>query len=253
MKVSLIVSTYNSPLYLKWALASVSWLDELPDEVIVADDGSDASVTQVIRDHQAFLDCHVVHSWISDSGFRLARSRNCAAKRATGDLLLFLDGDCILAPDYIRQAKKIFKDGMILNGARKLLTKHQTESFLFSDPEISQVRSFFSGRKFWRVNCSLLRDYPIRKWPIFRGFSMGIPREVFIRMSGFDETYRSWGLEDSDFAVRALRDGFRIRDGRYALSVLHMYHPEPPDGTVSENEFMFHNMLRLNKGAYDQG
>ena len=72
---------------------------------------------------------------------------------------------------------------------------------------------------------------------------MAIPRSTFEQVCGFDERYRSWGLEDSDLAVRALAAGHRIRDGRYALSVLHLYHPEPNQGAVSQNSEIFHQTL----------
>ena len=72
---------------------------------------------------------------------------------------------------------------------------------------------------------------------------MAIPKVIFDQVRGFDERYRSWGLEDSDLAVRALAAGYRIRDGRYALSVLHLYHPEPNQGAVSQNSETFRQTL----------
>ena len=251
MRVSIIVSAYNTPRYLRWCLSSITWLSELPHEVIVADDGSGNEVTKVVEEFRSILECPLLHSWISDSGFRLARSRNCAAKKASGDFLLFIDGDCILPNDYVWRAKKIFKPDRIINGARKLLTETQTKQLLAVGPSFHMVRPFFSGRKFWKVNLPFVREIPARSWSIFRGFSMGIPRGIFDHLSGFNEAYRSWGLEDSDFAVRALREDFRIRDGRYALTVLHMHHPEPSKGDVSVNQSMFNALLESEGRSYD--
>ncbi len=49
MKVSLIVSTYNSPLSLKKVLESLGNQTRPADEVIIADDGSDDETASVIR------------------------------------------------------------------------------------------------------------------------------------------------------------------------------------------------------------
>ena len=72
---------------------------------------------------------------------------------------------------------------------------------------------------------------------------MGIPRSLFEDIGGFDEVYQAWGFEDSDFAIRAFSRGARIRDGRYALSVLHLHHPEPTKGEQSKNALRFQELL----------
>ena len=73
---------------------------------------------------------------------------------------------------------------------------------------------------------------------------MVIPRAIFSAVGGFNEGFKSWGLEDSEFAVRALGVMATIRDGRYALAVLHMYHPEPDKNVRSRNSERFNELLR---------
>jgi GT2 family glycosyltransferase len=183
------------------------------------------------------------YSWIPDLGFRLSRSRNCAAKKSNGEVLVFVDGDCILAPDFVQRAMALASDGLLLNGARKLLPESDTGKLLELAPNFELVKPLFSGRKFWRFDFPIVRDWPRRSWRVFRGFTMGIPRSLFDDIDGFDESYQAWGLEDSDFAIRAFSYGARIRDGRYALSVLHLHHPEPTKGEQSKNSFRFQKLL----------
>ena len=73
---------------------------------------------------------------------------------------------------------------------------------------------------------------------------MVIPRAIFNAVGGFNESFKSWGLEDSEFAVRALGAMATIRDGRYALAVLHMYHPELNKNVRSGNSEQFNELLR---------
>ena len=244
MKVSVIVTTFNKPQYLRWTLASIRWQKVFPDEVVIADDGSSIETQEVIREYRENYPCPIKHSWISDLGFRLSRSRNCAVKKACGDLLLFVDGDCVLAGDYVQRAVKLASDKVLLNGSRKLLSTSVTEELLSVEPKFEVVEVLFSGRKFWRFDAPIVRDFPRRSWSVFRGFSMGIPRSIFEVNGGFDESYQSWGLEDSDFAVRALSNGARIRDGRYALSMIHLHHAEPTKGEQSKNALRFQELLK---------
>jgi glycosyltransferase involved in cell wall biosynthesis len=243
VKVSVIITTFNKPQYLRWTLASIKWQKVFPDEVVVADDGSNHEVQEVLHSFRGGYPCPIKHSWIPDSGFRLSRSRNCAARKAIGDLLLFTDGDCILAPDYVQRAMALASDSVLLNGSRKLLPASVTEELLKLDPKLELAEHLFSGRKFWRFDAPIVRDFPRRSWNIFRGFSMVISRSIFETAGGFDESYRSWGLEDSDFAIRAISNGARIRDGRYALTVLHLYHPEPNNNERSKNSQRFQELL----------
>ena len=48
MKCSLIICTYNWPEALSIVLNSVTMQTELPDEIIIADDGSGKTTSQVI-------------------------------------------------------------------------------------------------------------------------------------------------------------------------------------------------------------
>ena len=73
---------------------------------------------------------------------------------------------------------------------------------------------------------------------------MALRREDLCVLGGFDENYRTWGLEDSEFAIRAIRSGLMLTDSRYKTSLLHLYHPEPSTNVKSENDKMFLELLR---------
>lgn len=244
MKVSLVITTYNSPNFLDWCLCSVSWQTLQPFEVIIADDGSMTETQEIIDKWGACLPCRLLHSFQPDDGFRLARSRNLAALKASGDWIVYLDGDCVMPQTFLERLSTLFARRRLIVGSRKLLSADETRQLLFSSPELKLVQSFFIGKKFWRIPLGFLRRVPRRSWKSVRGFMLALRREDLCVVGGFDENYQTWGLEDSEFAIRAIRSGIMLMDSRYKTSVLHLYHPEPSSNIKSENDERFLELLK---------
>ena len=51
-------------------------------------------------------------------------------------------------------------------------------------------------------------------------------------MDGWDEAFVTWGREDSDFAARLINSGVGRKEGRYAIPILHLYHPWEDKSTL---------------------
>lgn len=66
------------------------------------------------------------------------------------------------------------------------------------------------------------RGYAMRS---VKGFCLGVTREVFDAVDGFDERYEGWGDEDNEFH-QALRSVTTIHRGDGLLA--HLWHPRPP-------------------------
>jgi predicted glycosyltransferase involved in capsule biosynthesis len=56
-----------------------------------------------------------------------------------------------------------------------------------------------------------------------------------VAVNGFDESYQGWGHEDADLAVRLIRHGVHYKNGRFALTVLHLWHAENDRSQLPEN------------------
>jgi glycosyltransferase involved in cell wall biosynthesis len=78
---SLVIATYNWPAALDLVLRSVRAQRMLPDEVIVADDGSGDTTRYVILAHQGDFPVPLRHVWQEDRGFRVAAIRNEAIRQ----------------------------------------------------------------------------------------------------------------------------------------------------------------------------
>ena len=95
VRVSLVITTFENPRSLELVLAGVARQSRPADEVIVTDDGSGPATRDVV---EAFAhgQAHAVrHIWHEHRGFRKCAILNRAVAVATGDYLIFLDGDCI--------------------------------------------------------------------------------------------------------------------------------------------------------------
>jgi glycosyltransferase involved in cell wall biosynthesis len=92
-KVSVIIICYNEERYIAECLSSVVAQDYKPIEIIVADDGSTDNTVEIIKKYKVSL-LQLEHKGT-------AYTRNFAAKKATGDILVFLDADMEFEEDFI--------------------------------------------------------------------------------------------------------------------------------------------------------
>jgi len=237
MSVSVIVTTYNRPDALDKVLAALARQTQPPSEVLVADDGSGDSTRQCVQAWQARLPFPLRHVWQADEGFRAAAIRNRAAAQAQGEYLIFLDGDSVPFADFVARHIALAESQRFVSGNRLLLSEAMTQQVLTEAalPTEWSCTRWLMARMRGQVNrlSPLLRlpDGAWRnrvqtEWRGARTCNLAVWRSDFVRINGFDESYAGWGHEDADLATRLIRDGVRRKDGRYALPVLHLWHPE---------------------------
>src|SRR5215831_17184183 len=101
MTLTFIVTTYNWKEALALLFRSVARQTVMPDEIIVADDGSRVDTAEVVSTWAEKLPVPVRHLWQEDIGFRVSRSRNRAIAAATGDFVIILDGDMVINAHFI--------------------------------------------------------------------------------------------------------------------------------------------------------
>jgi glycosyltransferase involved in cell wall biosynthesis len=97
--VSVIIPTYNREAFLRETLQSLAgqvWSGE-PFEVIVVDDGS-SDGTAAIGDEAFPFPLRYVHQ--ANQGD--AAARNTGARQSEADILVFVDDDVLVTPDYLR-------------------------------------------------------------------------------------------------------------------------------------------------------
>lgn len=227
MRTSLIVTTYNWPAALHLTLASIARQKRLPDELIVADDGSGADTAAVIKTWSQRLACSVMHQWQEDKGFRLARSRNRAIAAAGGDYLILIDGDMVLHPRFIADHIDCARKDSFIQGARPHLDRQATQRLLRSGiPNIGLLSRGVQRRAYaWR-NAMLSRLLSSAKHSLagIQGCNQSFWREHVIAVNGYDERFTGWGPEDREFAARLLQIGLKRNYVRHRAVAWHLHH-----------------------------
>jgi hypothetical protein len=160
-----------------------------------------------------------------EAGMHLSRARNRSAREAGGDLLVFLDVDCIPAPglvgDYVKAAKGA---SGILMGEVGYLPKGATGLGIdFARFEALAVRH--SDRPGPPEHAIA----PCRDYRCFWSLNFALTAADFARSGGFDESFAGYGGEDTDFGRTCVEQGIAlswIRGGK----AYHQYHPHhmPP-------------------------
>src|SRR5260221_12911501 len=109
--ISVIVATYNREDALDAILRSLSRQTEERFEVVVADDGSRPATARLVEAWMSRMRVPLRHVWQEDDGFRAGEARNRAILASTGRYCVFLDGDCIVRPDFVAAHRRLAQPG----------------------------------------------------------------------------------------------------------------------------------------------
>ncbi|WP_024298593.1 glycosyltransferase family 2 protein [Methylomicrobium lacus] len=235
-RISVIVTTYNWPEALKLCLDSLCAQTDRDFEILIADDGSRPENLDKARRYCAEAQVPVDYVHHEDKGFRAGTIRNKAAALSRGDYLLFVDGDCLMRPDFISKHRQLAEAGHFVPGNRILLSQAFTAEVL-DKPLPLYLRNwpyFCLLRLQDKINRVLpllqlplgpLRLLQPQKWEKAMTCNLAVWKSDFIAVNGFDELFEGWGYEDSDLVIRLIHAGIRRKEGRFAVPVLHLWHP----------------------------
>ncbi|WP_130866403.1 glycosyltransferase family 2 protein [Acidipropionibacterium timonense] len=158
-----------------------------PFEIIICDNGSTDSTTQVVK---RWMDTshHVAsHIRLIDASAKagIPYARNCGIKMAQGRLVTFCDADDEVFPDWVAAVAKGTPDGGIAGG--RILARHQDgtpapDTF----PDGLQRHRFLP----FAANCNLAAT-----------------RELLVSLHGYDESLPRYGYEDVDLSWRVQLSG----------------------------------------------
>ncbi len=235
--ISVIISTYNRPEALRLVLLALNQQDVKAFEVIVADDGSTNETKRVIESLKIKASYTLSHVWHKHSDFKAAQIRNKSVANAAGDYLIFLDGDSIPQTSFIRRHQKLAENSYFVAGNRILLSSAFTNHVLQKQLPLQQ----WSAWRWFKVFCfgCINRFLPVlslggkywrylrrTRWRGVKTCNLGMWKKDFFAVNGFDESYSGWGYEDSDLAIRLIRNKILRKDGHFAAPVFHLWHPE---------------------------
>lgn len=193
LRFSLIIPVFNRHEEVLELLESLTVQSDQDFEVVIVEDGSTVSCEQVVKKYISVL--RIAYYYKSNSGPGL--SRNYGATKASGNYFIFLDSDCVIPRDYIRNLRNY-----LVNIAYK---------DAFGGPDMADTGFTTLQKAINYSMTSFITTGGIRgggeKLDKFhpRSFNMGYSQEVFETTNGFSNL--RFG-EDIDMSIRIIESGF---------------------------------------------
>ena len=184
MSISIIIPNLHSPV-IDRALASLEaqTYDHGRIEVLVV--GQDK--------HQRVVESEIVRFIPTERPVIQSIARNIGARLAQGDILIFIDADCIAAPDWLAVLAARFEDPSVqLVGGG--LVFPSDDYWTLCDNIATLYEWLSTGRRGTRSNLASL--------------NLAIRREAWEQLGGFDETLVK--AEDTDLSIRARLAGYTL-------------------------------------------
>ncbi|MCK5771578.1 glycosyltransferase family 2 protein [Algiphilus sp.] len=235
MRLTVIVTTYNSPAWLEKVLWGYSAQDHGDFEIIVGDDGSTDETGALLTRMRAETGMDIRHVWQRDDGFRKCRILNKAILHARSEYLVFTDGDCIPRRDFLAEHVRHAAPGHFLSGSYCKLPMATSEAITRDDIlagrcfDIDWLRAHGLPRN--RKNLKLAAP-PSRAGLLnrlttarcnFKGSNGSVWLADAMKVNGFDERM-AWGGLDREFGVRLRNAGVKPRHVRYNAICVHLDH-----------------------------
>jgi glycosyltransferase involved in cell wall biosynthesis len=230
MKVSLIITTYDNHLALRKVMDSILNQTRRPDELFVADDGSDGRTASVVNHYMEKAPFPVIHAWQENRGFRAAKIRNEAIKQAAGEYIVLLDGDCIVNKHFISDHLFLAEEACFIQGKRIHVEKNTVESFSHEDAN-SFLRLLEMSLKGKISNIHHVIRLPFdlsvknRSLKGIKACNMSFFRKDIVAVNGFNEDFVGWGNEDSELVCRFFRYGLKKKVHPFMATCFHLWHP----------------------------
>lgn len=194
--VSIIIPVFNQLHLTRNCINLIERYTEKDYEMIIINNGSTDRTRKVI---ERFKNIQVIHNKFNE-GF--ARACNKGIKRAKGDLILLLNNDTLVGPNWLSNLTKCIlsdhKIGMV--GPRSNFVGGLQ---LIKGPSQSAQLSF--TRKFNHPDPSKWFDVDF-----LSGFCLLIKKEVINEIGLLDERFEIGSYEDNDYSVRVLNAGYRL-------------------------------------------
>lgn len=237
-KCSLVTPTYNWPEALELLLKSVLNQSILPDEVIIADDGSKPETKALIDRFKKDFPVPLLHIWHEDQGNRKPRIMNKAIAASQFEYIIEIDGDIIMNKHFIKDHLQFSEPGFYLYGSRVNIKKE----FLGKLFQQKTLGFHFFSEGIQKRGRTLRIPYLTRFiTPVeersrkLRGCNMSFWKDDFIKVNGFNENLVGWGIDDSEMIQRLHNIGIKGKRLKFAGIAYHIYHKEQSKSHIEIN------------------
>lgn len=206
MKLSILISTKNRKEILRQTLYNIFYNQNLPlndFEVIVTNDGEDQ--IDDLKNEFTFPNLTILKN-AHKAG--LAGGRNNGAENAKGDIIIFLDDDILVSPDFFVRVLTIHNqfDEIILCGNRLYPNDlvQKANSYPFGRYKLKHEYQWLDVKNMKPLQDSLFEVDGLA------GFSASMKISTYKKVGPFNENFEYAGCEDSEFFYRAKKLGIKL-------------------------------------------
>lgn len=248
VNLTLIISVYNDVDALSSVLRTLGDQKFNDFEIIISQDGDDPCFDELVKQYSKNFT--IKHLQQVDAGFLKNKILNEAIRESKSDKLVFIDGDCIIHPQFLKQYNKHIQKGRICMGRRIDLDKTTTDRIKTGELIYPSLSSMIIN-KTTRIEESIYLPWLPQRFhskPKLLGCNMGWFKADLLNLNGFDEdyTYPGYG-EDSDVEWRAKIAGMDVFSVRYKAIEYHLDHTRPNrENEVSKSQLLFDEKKKRN-------
>lgn len=234
MKTTLIISVYKNTKSLQLILESISNQTVTVDEIIVSEDGDSMEMKNFISTLNIN---NLIHLTQKDLGWRKNIALNNSIRKASGDYLIFIDGDVIPHKRFIEGHITCSENAKVCVGKRSELGKEYSSMIYNKKTTVEKV-----SNNYIQLIVPLHRDKvhhyedgiyskllnkftSSRKIRHIIGCNFSCYMADIKKINGFNEDFvRPSEGEDVDITWRFRGLGIEMKSCRYLANVYHLWH-----------------------------
>lgn len=207
---SIIIVSWNALDHLKNYLPTVAATEYPHYEIILADNASEDGSREWVREH--FPDVKIAEF---DKNYGYCGGNNRAVPHAEGDILLFLNNDVRVEPDWLRGLADTFQqDSSIAAVQPKMLSDREPEYFEYAGAAGGFLDRFGYPFCRGRIFDTLEKDegqYDNKTDILWAsGAALAIKKGIFKELGAFDEDFE-FHMEEIDLCWRVWNAGHKVR------------------------------------------
>jgi glycosyltransferase involved in cell wall biosynthesis len=186
--ISVIVPVYNGEKTIGRCLEALLRQTKKPDEIIVVDDGSKDQTRAMAKKFSGVILLEQEH-------MGPAAARNTGARKARGDILLFIDSDCMASENWVAEMVKPFENKEVSGVQGRYRTEQKGVIARFAQLEIED--------RYDRMRKKSYIDF-------IGSYAAGYRKDVFLKCGGFDEAFSMASGEDPELSFKLAKAGHKM-------------------------------------------
>ncbi len=240
LSLGVVVPCHNNSWQLSGLLKSLRYQTVKPEMVVAVDDNSnppeEAGLRNLCRNFGAVYTKLPTPRTRLEAIGRRSHARNLGTKTLNTDLVLYLDGDMLLSPKYVREIKHYHAvlPGTYIRGRRYSIPAAQQAKGMddcLSEVAKPQIQAAALAPEYLTPSTGFVWQKAYKaayydKWEWCASNNLSVRREHALEIGCWDENFVGWGEEDIDFSFRLYQLGLTpILLTSESANSYHLEHP----------------------------